>query len=270
MIAILMGISCQKQTSTQPGSPSVIPNVPIQAVNERNIPEGNVTYALMGATLIDGRGGMPIPNACVIIQNNIIQAVGTVQDMEIPEGANQMDVSGLTLLPGLIDAHFHLSGEALPNLFLQHGITSLRDPGAWIESYANVRSSGEALPRLFLTGPHLDMYPPAYPQNSYLIRDVGEAKNIVNRLIDEGASAIKVYFRLSLELIREICATAHARGIPVTAHLEIVDARDAIHAGLDGIEHITSLGTAMLPLQQAETYRQAILADNNAKKAGTL
>ena len=59
--------------------------------------------------------------------------------------------------------------------------------------------------------------------------------------------------------------TAHARGVPVMGHLEIVDARDAIRAGIDGIEHATSFGTALLPLREAEKYRQAVLADNNAQ-----
>jgi imidazolonepropionase-like amidohydrolase len=62
--------------------------------------------------------------------------------------------------------------------------------------------------------------------------------------------------------------TAHARGVPVMGHLEIVDARDAMRAGIDGIEHATSFGTALLPLRDAEKYRQAVLADNNARREG--
>ena len=54
----------------------------------------------------------------------------------------------------------------------------------------------------------------------------------------------------------------------VTAHLEIVDATDAIRAGVDGIEHVTSFGTALMPLREAEKYRQAVLADNNARRDG--
>ena len=49
------------------------------------------------------------------------------------------------------------------------------------------------------------------------------------------------YFRLPPVIIREICKTAHSRGIPVTAHLETTEAMEAIEAGVDGIEHITSL-----------------------------
>jgi imidazolonepropionase-like amidohydrolase len=54
----------------------------------------------------------------------------------------------------------------------------------------------------------------------------------------------------------------------VTSHLEIVDAADAIRAGVDGIEHVTSLGTALLPRREAEKYRQAVIADNKARNEG--
>jgi hypothetical protein len=54
----------------------------------------------------------------------------------------------------------------------------------------------------------------------------------------------------------------------VTSHLEIVDAADAIRAGVDGVEHITSFGTALSPPREAEKYRQAMLADNNARREG--
>jgi len=50
--------------------------------------------------------------------------------------------------------------------------------------------------------------------------------------------------------------------------LEIVDATDVIRAGIDGVEHATSFGTALLPLREAEKYRQAVLADNNARREG--
>ena len=124
------------------------------------------------------------------------------------------------------------------------------------------------LPRLFLTGPHMDMPPSTWPMDSYMVRDAREARTAVNRQIDEGVSAIKVYFRLSLGLIEEVCQTAHARGVPVTAHLEITDPREAILAGLDGIEHVTSLGIALIPRLQAEEYRQHVLADNEYRQNG--
>lgn len=244
------------------------PQSPIRAVNEAAIPPGEKTVAIVGATLIDGRGGDPLPDASIIIRGNTIVEVGTVSTITVPPDAEVVEARGMSLLPGLIDAHFHLNYDSLPALLLQRGVTSLRDPGAWMATYEPARASSAPLPRLFLTGPHLDGFPPAYPQNSYVVQDREEARRIVNRLADQGASAIKVYFRLSLAQIQQVCATAHERGLPVTAHLEITDARDAVNAGLDGIEHITSLGTALLSLREAEGYRQAMLTDNNFRRPG--
>ncbi|WKN42609.1 amidohydrolase family protein [Tunicatimonas pelagia] len=244
------------------------PSNPVRAVNEASIAVGNTTIAIVGATLIDGTGSDPLPNTTVIVEKGVITAVGSKKDTDVPMGAEVVDAQGLTLLPGLIDAHFHLVSDSMPVQLLQRGITSLRDPGAWMETYEPARQMNLPLPRLYLTGPHLDGFPPAYPRNSYVVQDVTEAKRIVERLVDQQASALKVYFRLPLDLIRQVCETAHEVGIPVTAHLEITDARDAINVGLDGIEHITSFGTTLLPLRKAERYRQTMLKDNNFRRPG--
>lgn len=241
----------------------------IQELNEGEIVNGERTIALTGARLIDGSGADPVDESVVIIKNNIIQDVGRKGEIKIPDDAQIQDVTGLTLLPGLIDAHYHNDHSIdVPALFLSKGITSVRDPGAWNDIYDSARISGKPIPRLFLTGPHIDMYPPAYPENSYLVRDAEEARLAVALFESRGATAIKVYFRLPVSIIRAICEEAHQRGIPVTGHLEITNARDAINAGMDGIEHITSFGTCLMPLQQAEKYKQLILANNEARRNG--
>ncbi len=226
------------------------------------------TIVISGVRLIDGRGGPPVEDANVIIDGDRIAAAGPRTQVPPPAGAQLFDGKGLTLLPGFLDAHFHLGRVTLPSLFLSHGVTSVRDPGAWNQSYEPVKKSAAPIPRLFLTGPHLDMFPPAYPDNSYMVADPDEARAVVNRFIDEGATAIKVYFRLRLATIRAVCETAHARNIPVTAHLELVDADQAILAGLDGIEHVTSVGTAISEPMDAERFRQAVTADNKARDEG--
>lgn len=243
--------------------------LPVREVNQVARPDANHVVAIVGATLIDGRGGTPVPDAAVVVRGDRIIAVGKRATVNIPSGAEVVDASGLTLVPGLIDAHFHIDGDdSLPALFLTHGVTSVRDPGQWIEAYDAARKAPAQVPRLFLCGPHLDSPPPAYPKDSFIVRDAEETRMAVNRFADDGASGIKVYFRLPLALIRVAVNAAHARGLPVTSHLEIVDATDAIRAGVDGVEHATSFGTALLPLRDAEKYRQAMLADNNARREG--
>ena len=241
-------------------------------VNEVATPADDAVTAISGVRLIDGRGGAVVENATVLIRGNRIAAAGESAQVSVPAGAHRVTGSGLTLVPGLMDAHFHIGGGSegsqIANLFLRHGVTSVRDPGAWIEKYEPVIHSERPAPRLFLTGPHFDTAPAAYPKNSILVNDPEESRWAVHRFADQGASAIKVYFRLPLGSIRAVCEAAHQRGIPVTAHLELVHAGAAILAGLDGIEHITSVGTAIAPPRLAEQFRQEVTADNSARRLG--
>lgn len=259
LIAVCVSVSAQ--TAKRQSS--------LREVNNVKAPAQSSVIVIAGANLIDGRGGPVVTDSVVVIRGDRIAAVGKRSEVKIPDGAEVIDAKGLTLTPGLIDSHFHIDGDdPLPALYLSHGVTSLRDPGQWIEAYDAARKAAAPVPRLFLCGPHLDSPPPAYPTDSYVVRDAEETRLAVNRFVDSGASAIKVYFRLPLGLIHIAIETAHARGVPVMGHLEIVDARDAIRAGIDGIEHATSFGTALLPLREAEKYRQAILADNNVRREG--
>jgi imidazolonepropionase-like amidohydrolase len=268
LVALLVSIGVFAQRR-QNGADKQTPRAALHEVNQVVRPASNHVVAIVGATLIDGGGGAPLLDAAVVVRGEKIVAVGKRGSVDIPTGAEVIDAKGLTLLPGLIDSHFHIDGDDnLPALYLTHGITSIRDPGQWIEAYDVSRKGPAPVPRLFLCGPHLDSPPAAYPADSFIVRDAEETRLAVNRFANDGASAIKVYFRLPLALIRVATETAHARGLPVTSHLEIVDATDAIRAGVDGVEHVTSFGTALLPLREAEKYRQAVLADNNARREG--
>jgi imidazolonepropionase-like amidohydrolase len=241
----------------------------VRELNADAIARGDGLFALLGGTLIDGKGGEPLANSCIIVRNDRIEVAGPGDEVEIPEGAEVTDISGLTVLPGLIDAHYHdEDSDTLTSLYLRNGVTSVRDPGEWIESYAKLRASGKKLPRLFLAGPHLDHYPPAYPADSYIVNDAEEARIAVDNLAAQGSTVIKVYYGLPLGTIREVCDAAREYGLPVTAHLEITNAKDAINAGLDGIEHITSFGTCLIPMREVEIYKQKVMADKNARRRG--
>jgi imidazolonepropionase-like amidohydrolase len=259
IVALLLGAAA---------AASAAPRV-LREMNPPPAPGAGRTVAIVGARVIDGRGGPAISEGTVLVRGDRIAAVGPRSSVAVSAEAQRIEGRGLSVLPGLIDSHFHLDGdEPLPALYLSHGVTSVRDPGAWIEAYEGVRKQTVPLPRLFLCGPHLDSPPPAYPKDAIIVRDAEEARLAVERAAEAGASAIKVYFRLPLALARAAAEAAHASGLPVTAHLEILDARDAIRAGIDGIEHVTSFGTALAPPQQAEVYRQAVLADNSARREG--
>ena len=228
---------------------------------------------LDGPTLIDGSGSQPLRDAQVLIAGGHIAAVGSRGSFEVPADARTLDLAGKFVTPGFVDLHFHIEDDpSLVPAFVAHGVTAARDPGAWMELFEPVREwqrrHGIAAPRLHLCGPHLDGPNPAYPMDAKVILSPEEARRWVRSEIGRGATGIKVYFRLPLESIRAAAEEADRLRVPVTSHLEIIDVRDAVDAGVDGVEHITSLGLALVPPMEAERYRQEVLADNNARREG--
>ena len=225
------------------------------------------------ARLIDGTGAAPRDGVRVTVEGNRIASVEPSDGRPIGSGADVVDLSGRVLMPGLIDLHFHIERD--PKLAIRqlvNGVTSFRDPGQWNDRFDGLRQiiADEHLggPRMALAGPHIDGEHPAYPADSVVARDAEEARRAAERNVAEGASAIKIYFRLPLASAAAVIGVCHAHNIPCTAHLEILDAGEVLEAGLDAIEHITSFGTAIAARERAEQYRQQVLADNAARRDG--
>lgn len=269
-LSILFVLFSCKEDLQEQGSTQKIEFHPVE-VNYDEIPIGVNVIAIVGVSLFDGLGVSSIDNSTVIVRNGLIDEVGLIDDIEIPENAEIIEGDGFTLMPGLVDAHFHYDHvKHFPTKFVRNGVTSVRDPGQWIEAFDFERQTGDPLPRLFLTGPHIDMPPPSWPKDSYMVRDKAEVKEAMDYLISQNVSAIKIYQNLPLGLIKDVSDIAHANGLPVTAHLEITDVRQAVLAGLDGVEHVTSLGTALVSKRRAEEFRQKMMANNKARLSGRL
>lgn len=151
--------------------------------------------------------------------------------------------------------------------FLANGVTAFRDPGHPFRFYAGLPDIAEPMPRIFLTGSHLDVAPPAWPDQALLVASAEEARQAVDANVDRGASAIKLYFRMPVPFIAAACDAARARGVLVTAHTELVDPLDAIRAGVRGIEHLTSFGISLAKPAEAARFRAAVDASNQARTA---
>lgn len=223
--------------------------------------------------MLDGTGAPPVERGRLLIEGDRIVALGPAAEVPLPPNADTLDLSGRTVIPGLIDLHFHIERD--PRLALRqlsHGVTSFRDPGQWDEQFSKLRemiaTEGLAGPRIFTTGPHIDGERPAYPADAVVARDPMEARRFAEHAIDRGATALKIYFRLPLASAQAVIGVCEARYVPCTAHLELLDAGELIASGLHGIEHITSFGVSVLPPLEAEAYRQAVLANNDARRDG--
>ena len=237
-------------------------------INPPQDPSQEQITVIVGGRLIDGNGRAPVDNATVLVQGNKILEAGPSGEVTVPAGAKRVDAVGKSILPGLIDSHFHsMYNTKTPVTYeLEHGITSFRDPGHPFKYYQTVMEFGGMLPRVFLCGAHLDGPPPVWPDQAVVVRDVQHARDSVRAHVHRGASAIKVYFRLPLEHVKAVCEEADKQGVLVTAHLELVDADAAIRAGVRGIEHVTSFGTALAEPVYVKRFKDSVGADSSARR----
>jgi amidohydrolase family protein len=227
--------------------------------------------------LVDGTGSAPVSDARIVITGDRITAVGPAATVSAPDDAEHVDLTGHTVLPGLVDAHFHLDNRPPDTKLALHqlanGVTAFRDPGQWDEYFtgliARMEAEGLRAPRIHSIGPHIDgPGPTPYPNDSVVARDADEARVYAERAIAQGATAIKIYFRLPLGSAKAVIDVCRERHVISTAHLELLEVGPLFDYGLTGVEHITSLGPSLLPQVEREQYRQAVLADNAARSDG--
>jgi hypothetical protein len=114
--------------------------------------------ALLGATLLDGSGGPPLPRSAVVVRRGRIESVGTADGFILPPRTTRVDVSGHWIIPGLIDGHVHLIDPqagvlawAIPR-YLAWGVTTVRDAHGPLERVLDLRDKLDRGDRL---GPKL-------------------------------------------------------------------------------------------------------------------
>jgi imidazolonepropionase-like amidohydrolase len=183
------------------------------------------TVAVKAARMVDVRNGALIDNAVVLITGDRITAAGS--KLAIPAGAKVIDLGNKTLLPGLIDAHTHITGspedagygiiaKSIPRITLQGaknalvtlraGFTTIRDVGS--DGYADIGlrdaiNDGDVPgprilasgPPLGITGGHCDdtMHAPEYKSSALGVADgADEAMKVTRRNIKYGADVIKI------------------------------------------------------------------------------
>ncbi len=203
-------------------------------------------YALVNSGVFDAPRGVLLQDRAVIIEGSRIQAVCQPGDLgdEIPK----VDLQGKNILPGLIDVHIHSEDWHAP-LFLAKGITAVRDTACELEAVLRRRAKWNAshdAPRLVCTGPLLDNPGNTWPAITQTVKTPEEARMWVDTLVERGVDQIKTYAFLDLPCFQAILDQAHSHGKFVLAHLgKYVNARQAIEAGLDELEHLSGIAEAL-------------------------
>ena len=209
------------------------------------------------ALLIDGTGAAAKPNQTIVIKNGKIDWVGDDGKAIIPPVAQQIDLNGKALLPGLVMLHEHLyisafSGEQMflhlkqlpisfPRLYLACGATSIRTCGS-IEPYEDLRikkdiDSGIMVgPAMDVTGPYLEGKPAFFPQMNEL-KSPADAVKFVSFWADQGITSFKAYMNIDKPTLKAAIDIAHKRNLKVTGHLCSVTYHEAAELGIDNLEH---------------------------------
>jgi imidazolonepropionase-like amidohydrolase len=254
--------------------------------------QGAGITALVGGRLIDGFGGTPLDHSVILIKGERIEAVGTEDSLPIPAGATVIPTGGMSVLPGLWDAHVHigllghtnydhwdktygttprLAKEIMPaaaHQLLMAGITSARDLGAPLEPIITVRdriNRGEIPgPTLYVSGPFIQHAP--YPGTEYErwgVNGVKDARAKVDKLAAAGVNIIKLIDQdqMQEDEVKAVIDEAHAHHLPVVAHAHRPDEiRRGLKYGADCFEHT---GLATSPAYPDDILAQ--IADRTAK-----
>lgn len=229
--------------------------------------------ALVGGTLVDGTLSDPIRNSVILIEDERIVAVGTVDTLPVPADAKVISTEGMTVLPGLWDMHVHLmiNGHAdyaywdktYPPQFgsvimpasakqlLMAGVTGARDLGGPLEESIAVRDAIDQGkipgPTLFVSGPFIQKKPyPGTEQFRWGVDSPADARAKVRKLAVAGVDTIKLIDQdqMSDAEIAAIVDEAHKHGLPVVAHAHRPEEiRRGLKAGVDCFEH-TGLAAA--------------------------
>jgi imidazolonepropionase-like amidohydrolase len=232
---------------------------------------------LHGATLIDGTGAAPRPNAVVVVRDGRIAEIADAARHRAPPGSRVLDVTGRYLVPGFIDAHAHVNlgpvsldaakGHPTVQLdtaattlslrtLLAYGITSIRDPGAPAVRAVSVReriASGTLLgPRLVTAGEVLDAS--VFPGIATTVRTEQDVRAEVRRQLEAGVDYIKVYVSLPPPLVSAAIEEAHARGKRVLGHLRATSWTEAARLGIDGIVHSVPSSAKLLGPDRRQAY----------------
>ena len=207
--------------------------------------------ALTNVRVIDGTGAAAKENQTLVIKDGNIAQLGPSASVRPPEGATVVDLTGKSVVPGLIMVHEHLYyptggnvyaqlGASFVRLYLAGGVTTMRTGGNVngvmdIKMKQEIEAGRQAGPAIDATAPYLN------GPNQFLqmhgLKDADDAKRQVEYWTAMGATSFKAYMNITRAQLRAAIAEAHKRRVKVTGHLCSVTYSEAADLGIDNLEH---------------------------------
>jgi hypothetical protein len=222
-------------------------------------------FVLDHVRVIDGTGAATKEDQAIVIANGKIDSIGPAGSAQVPHGAQLLDRSGYTVIPGLVGMHDHLyytdsiavqvaDGRiaepglfvaqipyTAPRLYLAAGVTTIRTTGS-LEPYTDlkVKSRIDASlmpgPSIDATAPYLEGAPTRFAQ-MHELAGPDDAKRMVDYWAAEGMTSYKAYMNITREELTVAIQQAHAHKLKLTGHLCSVTWPEAVALGIDDLEH---------------------------------
>ena len=211
-----------------PGAPAELPKlaehgVQIGFTEKADKPHG--ATVISGARIATMRGDEVIEDGRIVIVDNRIAQIGKASDIAIPAGATQIDAKGKTILPGIVDVHWHGGmgeGGIIPQqswidyASLAFGVTTLHDPSNdsnEIFSHSEMQRAGAVVaPRIFSTGTILYG---AKANFSAVVNSLDDALTHLKRQKELGAISVKSYNQPRRDQRQQVLEAARETGMMV-------------------------------------------------------
>lgn len=246
----------------------------------------STTQVLVHARLFDGTGAPVRDDVVIVVRDARIAEVFPFGNRPLPPDAHVIDLSGRTVIPGIIDGHVHLAtepdGEDSPERArgrlrsaLYGGVTTVRDMAGDTRRLADLARGALVgsieSPRIFyaalMAGPTFFDDPRTASSARGLVAGLVPWMRSVTpdmdfaRVVAEahgtGATALKLYARLTPTEVERLCAEAHRQGMQVWAHADLDPAEPlaVVRGGVDAASHASML-TALLSPQELQAAKE--------------
>jgi imidazolonepropionase-like amidohydrolase len=219
--------------------------------------------------VIDGTGAAPLEDQRIEINNGKITSIMSAQSiMPLPVNAKILDLTGRTVIPGLVGMHEHLfyptpqrpaggmafygeMADSAPRLYLAGGVTTARTAGSIapstdIELKKSIDAGKFPGPKLRVTGPYLEG-PGSFTEEMRVLTGPDDAARTVDYWAAEGVTSFKAYMNIQPDELKTAIEHAHAHNIKVTGHLCSIGFTEATNLGIDNLEHGIIVDTEFFP-----------------------
>jgi imidazolonepropionase-like amidohydrolase len=207
--------------------------------------------ALTNVRVIDGTGAPARERQTIVIRDANIAEIGDAARVKAPDGATVIDLTGKSVIPGLVMVHEHTYYPTGPNvygqlgvsfvrLYLAGGVTTMRTAGNTnglmdINLKQQIDAGQQAGPAMDATAPYLNG--PNNQLQMHALKDADDARKQVAYWADMGATSFKAYMQITRAELGAAIEDAHKRGLKVTGHLCSVTLAEAADLGIDNLEH---------------------------------